>query len=91
MFIFLIKASRNQREIIPINGELHSSRSYYQGFRNTNKQLTFELLSRVDTLIKPDIINFGSEFEHRIRVGDKAIFHLEAFVAKVMSTLMTQN
>lgn len=41
-----------------------------------------ELLNRVDEGIKRDIVRHAAEYDHRLRLGSKAIFHLEAFVAK---------
>lgn len=32
----------------------------------------------------PEIVKWSAFYEHRIRMGNKVIFHLEAFVAKVM-------
>ncbi|KAJ1561476.1 Subunit of heteropentameric Replication factor C (RF-C) [Nowakowskiella sp. JEL0078] len=49
------------------------------------KTLALELINNVDTGIRTDIINYAAEFEHRLRLGNKAIFHLEAFVARFMS------
>ncbi len=35
--------------------------------------------------IKPEVLKFAVMFEHRCREGAKAIIHLEAFLARVMS------
>ncbi|KAH9276924.1 hypothetical protein BASA83_000436 [Batrachochytrium salamandrivorans] len=50
------------------------------------KTLAFELLQNVDGELKADIVKHAADYEHRLRLGNKAIFHLEAFVAKCMST-----
>jgi replication factor C subunit 3/5 len=34
--------------------------------------------------LKADVIKWSAFYEHRIRMGTKVIFHLEAFVAKFM-------
>ncbi|KAI9228821.1 MAG: activator 1 38 kDa subunit [Piptocephalis tieghemiana] len=49
------------------------------------KELAFHLTTRVDSQIKADIIRQAAFYEHRMHRGQKAIFHLEAFVAKIMS------
>jgi len=49
------------------------------------RRLVMELTKRMDDSIKPMVIEAGAVFEHRLQGGSKAIFHLEAFVAKVMS------
>ncbi|KAL1749754.1 DNA polymerase III, clamp loader complex, gamma/delta/delta subunit, partial [Schizophyllum commune] len=52
----------------------------------------FELLTvaervveRVDESLKADVMHWAAIFEHRMRIGSKKIFHLEAWVVKVMS------
>ncbi|KAI9739388.1 MAG: Replication factor C (RF-C) subunit [Claussenomyces sp. TS43310] len=51
------------------------------------KTLTFKLIPMVDDVLKPDVIKWAAFYEHRIRLGTKVIFHLEAFVAKFMRIL----
>jgi replication factor C subunit 3/5 len=51
------------------------------------KTLTFKLIPMVDDTLKADVIKWSAFFEHRIRMGTKVIFHLEAFVAKFMRIL----
>ncbi|XP_044497940.1 replication factor C subunit 3 [Mangifera indica] len=49
------------------------------------KRLLYELLKRLDVELKHEICHWAAYYEHRMRLGQKAIFHLEAFVAKFMS------
>jgi len=49
------------------------------------KKLTMGLLKHLDTSLKSDVIRWAAFYEHRIRMGTKAIYHLEAFVAKFMA------
>jgi replication factor C subunit 3/5 len=46
------------------------------------QNLAFALLPKFDEELKPEVIHWAAFYEHRIRLGSKAIFHLEAFVAK---------
>ncbi|KAJ5243360.1 DNA polymerase III clamp loader complex gamma/delta/delta subunit C-terminal [Penicillium citrinum] len=48
------------------------------------KTLTFKLVAGVDDALKPEVIKWSAFYEHRIKLGSKVIFHLEAFVAKFM-------
>ncbi|KAL2434722.1 Replication factor C subunit 5 [Exophiala dermatitidis] len=50
------------------------------------KTLCFKLcnLPEVDDSLKPEVVRWASFYEHRVRLGSKVIFHLEAFVAKFM-------
>jgi replication factor C subunit 3/5 len=49
------------------------------------KGLVEELLPRVDSVLKPVFVREAAFYEHRLRLGSKHIYHLEAFCAKVMS------
>ncbi|KAJ8534370.1 hypothetical protein K7X08_007694 [Anisodus acutangulus] len=49
------------------------------------KRLLFELLKKLDSELKHEVSHWAAHYEHRMRLGQKAIFHLEAFVAKFMS------
>ncbi|GLC47958.1 hypothetical protein PLESTB_000043800 [Pleodorina starrii] len=49
------------------------------------RQLLLELLKKMDDEIKVEVVQQAALFEQRLQEGAKAIFHLEAFVAKVMS------
>ncbi|XP_021776051.1 replication factor C subunit 3 [Chenopodium quinoa] len=49
------------------------------------KRLLSELLKKLDAELKHEVCHWAAYYEHRMRLGQKAIFHLEAFVAKFMS------
>ncbi|KAJ3410767.1 Subunit of heteropentameric Replication factor C (RF-C) [Chytridiales sp. JEL 0842] len=49
------------------------------------KTLTFELTKHVDAGIIPQIITIAADADQGLKLGNKAIFHLEAFVAKFMA------
>lgn len=49
------------------------------------KTLTLELIKNLDDDVKKEVIEWAAFYEHRIAMGSKEIFHLEAFVAKYMA------
>lgn len=49
------------------------------------KTLTMVLLRRLDDQLKHEVVFWAAHYEHRLQQGNKAIFHLEAFVAKFMA------
>ena len=51
------------------------------------KRLLIALLPRLDETSKHEAVKAAAMFEHRLQEGSKAIFHLEAFVAKIMFLL----
>ncbi|ETS61217.1 subunit of dna replication factor c (rf-c) rfc5p [Moesziomyces aphidis] len=48
------------------------------------KHLTDNLVQKVDSQVRPAIVQKAAFYELRTRTGSKVIFHLEAFVAAVM-------
>ncbi|CAH0399758.1 unnamed protein product [Chilo suppressalis] len=47
--------------------------------------LLCELVKNCDMAMKCQVASHAATYEHRMRLGNKAIFHLEAFVAKFMA------
>jgi replication factor C subunit 3/5 len=47
--------------------------------------LTRELMKALDDELKHELIYWSAYYEHRVQMGSKEIFHLEAFVAKFMA------
>uniref|UniRef100_A0A3P9KX55 Replication factor C subunit 3 n=1 Tax=Oryzias latipes TaxID=8090 RepID=A0A3P9KX55_ORYLA len=49
------------------------------------KGLVKELLSNCDGQLKAEVAHMAAYYEHRLQLGSKAIYHLEAFTAKFMA------
>nr|XP_020476087.1 replication factor C subunit 3 [Monopterus albus] len=49
------------------------------------KGLVTELLSNCDGHLKTEVAHMAAYYEHRLQLGSKAIYHLEAFTAKFMA------
>ena len=47
------------------------------------------LVDSVDDALKPDLVRWAAFYEHRCKQGSKQIYHLEAYVARVMSDYKT--
>ena len=47
-----------------------------------------ELSKNCDGELKTELCQIAAFYEHRLNKGNKAIYHLEAFVAKFMSVYM---
>ncbi|XP_072768695.1 replication factor C subunit 3 isoform X2 [Nerophis lumbriciformis] len=50
------------------------------------KGLVTELLNNCDGQLKTEVAHMAAYYEHRLQLGSKAIYHLEAFTAKFMAT-----
>lgn len=44
-----------------------------------------ELVHNCDGTLKTEVTQLAAEYEHRINLGQKSIYHIEAFIAKFMS------
>lgn len=49
------------------------------------QMLTKELMKSLDDELKHELSHWAAYYEHRIQLGSKEIFHLEAFIAKFMA------
>ncbi|ORX72276.1 P-loop containing nucleoside triphosphate hydrolase protein [Linderina pennispora] len=49
------------------------------------KTVALQLVEHVDQALKPEVIHHAAFYEHRLQSGQKAIVHLEAFMARFMS------
>jgi len=49
------------------------------------KTLALELMKNLDDSLKHEVVEAAAFYEHRIALGSKDIFHLEAFLAKYMA------
>ncbi|KIW06285.1 replication factor C subunit 5 [Verruconis gallopava] len=79
-----IIAERTPARILQVRAKLYDLLSHCIPATLVLKTLTFKLIPKVDDELKSEIIKWSAHYEHRIRMGSKLIFHLEAFVAKFM-------
>ena len=52
---------------------------------NLIQTIADRVVEKVDEALKADIMHWAAIYEVRMRAGNKKIFHLEAWVVKVMS------
>lgn len=56
------------------------------------KKLTNDLVAKVGTTadnVKHEFVTWAAYYEHRMQLGSKEVFHIEAFVARCMSIIKT--
>ncbi|KAF2666801.1 replication factor C subunit 5 [Microthyrium microscopicum] len=82
---------RTPAKILHVRGQLYDLLTHCIPASTILKTLTFELVKQVEPAIKADVVTWSAFYEHRIRLGSKVIFHLEAFVAKVMRLIETNS
>jgi len=82
-----ILAEHSPARILQVRAKLYDLLTHCIPATIILKLLTFRLVEKIDDALKPDVIKWSAFYEHRIRLGSKVIFHLEAFVAKFMRIL----
>ncbi|KAI9820618.1 MAG: Replication factor C (RF-C) subunit [Pycnora praestabilis] len=82
-----IMAEHSPARILQVRAKLYDLLTHCIPATTILKTLTFKLIPKVDDTLKADVIRWSAFYEHRIRMGSKVIFHLEAFVAKFMRIL----
>ncbi|KAL1883663.1 Replication factor C (RF-C) subunit [Paecilomyces lecythidis] len=79
-----IMAERSPARLLQVRARLYDLLTHCIPPTTVLKTLTFKLIPKVDDALKPEVIKWSAFYEHRIKMGSKVIFHLEAFVAKFM-------
>ncbi|KAJ5732148.1 hypothetical protein N7493_003629 [Penicillium malachiteum] len=79
-----ILAERSPARLLQVRARLYDLLTHCIPPTTVLKTLTFMLVAKVDDALKPEVIKWSAFYEHRIKLGSKVIFHLEAFVAKFM-------
>ncbi|OZJ05051.1 Replication factor C subunit 5 [Bifiguratus adelaidae] len=89
IFISQIAASiveqQTPHRLLEVRGKVYELLSHCIPADMVLKTLAFELLKLVRPEMRPEIVHWAAFYEHRLKNGSKQIFHIEAFVAKVMS------
>ena len=82
-----IVADRTPASILQIRAQFYDLLTHCIPATNIIKTLAFKLVALVDDDVKAEVIMYAATYENRIKEGTKAIFHLEAFVVKIMKML----
>ncbi|KAI5858459.1 P-loop containing nucleoside triphosphate hydrolase protein [Tricharina praecox] len=82
-----ILAEHTPARIMQVRGKMYDLLTHCIPPTTILKLLTFRLIERIDDQLRAEVIKWSAFYEHRIHIGTKHIFHLEAFVAKFMRIL----
>ncbi|KAK2742793.1 Replication factor C (RF-C) subunit [Myotisia sp. PD_48] len=82
-----IMAERSPARILQVRARFYDLLTHCIPATTIIKTLAFKLVPQVDGPLKPEVIKWAAFYEHRIKIGSKVIFQLEAFVAKFMRIL----
>ncbi|KAL0635741.1 Replication factor C (RF-C) subunit [Maublancomyces gigas] len=80
-------ADHSPQRILQVRAKLYDLLTHCIPATVILKLLTFRLITKIDDALKADVIKWSAFYEHRIHLGSKVIFHLEAFVARFLRVL----
>jgi len=83
-----ILAEQSPRRLLEVRGRLYELISHCIPPEVIFVGLQKELVKNCDGELKAELCQLAAQFEHRLHLGNKAIYHLEAFVAKFMAVYM---
>ncbi|PPQ64196.1 hypothetical protein CVT24_008614 [Panaeolus cyanescens] len=81
----LIISEQSPARVMEVRAKLYELLSHCIPPTIILKTIAERVVDKVDEALKADIMHWAAFYEVRMRVGSKKIFHLEAWVVKVMS------
>lgn len=81
----MIVSEQSPRKLLEVRSRLYELLTHAIPSELIFKGLLEESLKNCDLTLKAEVIKIASDLEHRMRTGSKAIFHLEAFIARFMA------
>ncbi|KAF7791670.1 hypothetical protein EIP86_002693 [Pleurotus ostreatoroseus] len=81
----MIIQEQSPQRVMEVRGKLYELLSHCIPPTMILKTIADRVVEKVDEALKADIMHWAAIYEVRMRAGNKKIFHLEAWVVKVMS------
>ncbi|TFY67706.1 hypothetical protein EVJ58_g1463 [Rhodofomes roseus] len=81
----MIVQEQSPQRVMDVRAKLYELLSHCIPPTVVLKTIADRVVDQVDESLKADIMHWAAIYETRMRVGNKKIFHLEAWVVKVMS------
>ncbi|XP_075824539.1 replication factor C subunit 3-like [Microtus pennsylvanicus] len=78
-------SQQTPQRLLEVRGRLYELLTHCIPPEMIMKGLLSELLHNCDGQLKGEVAQMAAYYEHRLQLGSKAIYHLEAFVAKFMA------
>ncbi|XP_035682492.1 replication factor C subunit 3-like [Branchiostoma floridae] len=80
-----IVSQQSPRRLLEVRGRLYELLTHCIPPDVIIRGLLTELIDSCDGQLKAEVTQWAAYYEHRLQLGSKSIYHLEAFVAKFMS------
>ncbi|WVR05401.1 hypothetical protein IAU60_002416 [Kwoniella sp. DSM 27419] len=81
----LILQEQTPQRLLEVRGRIYELLSHCIPPTVVLKTIAERIVDKVDDDLKPQIVHWAAYYELRMRMGSKKIFHIEAFIAKVMT------
>ncbi|KAG8898128.1 Replication factor C (RF-C) subunit [Tulasnella sp. 403] len=81
----LILKEQTPERLLEVRGKIYELLAHCIPPTTIMKTIAYFVADKSDEAIKADIMHWAAIYEVRMRIGSKKIFHLEAWVTKVMS------
>jgi replication factor C subunit 3/5 len=85
----MIVEEQTPKKILDVRGRIYELLTHCIPPDIIFKGLLVELVANCDGEVKSEVTQIAAEYEHRLQLGSKAIYHIEAFVVKFMSIYKT--
>ncbi|WVF72012.1 hypothetical protein IAT40_006824 [Kwoniella sp. CBS 6097] len=79
-----ILQEQTAQRLLEVRGKVYELLSHCIPPTVVLKTIAERIVDKVDDALKPQIVHWAAHYELRMRMGAKKIFHIEAFIAKVM-------
>ncbi|WWC69290.1 uncharacterized protein I206_103228 [Kwoniella pini CBS 10737] len=80
-----ILQEQSAQKLLDVRGKIYELLSHCIPPTVVLKTISERIVDKVDDALKPQIVHWAAYYELRMRMGSKKIFHLEAYIAKVMT------
>ncbi|KAK2176741.1 hypothetical protein NP493_643g03010 [Ridgeia piscesae] len=81
----MIGQEQSRKRLVEVRARLYELLTHCIPPEVIMRVLLQELVANCDGQLKSEVTQIAAYYEHRLQMGQKAIYHLEAFVAKFMS------
>ncbi|KAK4016331.1 replication factor C subunit 3 [Daphnia magna] len=78
-------SEQSPKALLEVRGRIYELLSHCIAPEMIIKKLLGEILKNCDGQLKAEITSMAAYYEHRLCLGSKVIFHIEAFIAKFMA------
>merc|ERR1712071_529421 len=88
LYVKLVKkmvSEQSPRSLMEVRSRIYELLTHCIAPEIIIKKLLKEILKNCDGQLKAEITSMAAYYEHRLCMGNKVIFHIEAFVAKFMA------